>query len=262
MIYYFSATGNSRYVAERLADAIGEQATSILDLIRTNEHHITLPQGETLVFVLPTYHYSVPNIVRDWLQQTHIDCQASNKVYVVATYGTSSGYLVRKMSRWLAQKKITVTGAAGICMPDTFTPHHDLSDKVAVERINQEADKAIDTLCEQIKAGEKIRFKETMPRFVCAGWHWYAYRHFTTEPFTVSEACIGCGLCAKNCTSQVIEMQADTYESDKKIKQHPVWTNTHCEMCLRCLHSCPKFAIQYGDKTRAHGQYRHAKFSN
>lgn len=28
-------------------------------------------------------------------------------------------------------------------------------------------------------------------------------------------------------------------------------------MCLGCLHRCPKFAIQYDDRTREHGQYRH-----
>ena len=28
-------------------------------------------------------------------------------------------------------------------------------------------------------------------------------------------------------------------------------------MCLGYLHRCPKFAIQYDDKTKDHGQYLH-----
>ena len=38
---------------------------------------------------------------------------------------------------------------------------------------------------------------------------------------------------------------------DKK----PVWVKDKCVMCLGCLHRCPKFAIQYEDKTKTHGQY-------
>ena len=29
----------------------------------------------------------------------------------------------------------------------------------------------------------------------------------------------------------------------------PVWVKERCAMCLRCLHRCPKFAIQYGKST-------------
>ena len=30
-------------------------------------------------------------------------------------------------------------------------------------------------------------------------------------------------------------------------------------MCLGCLHRCPKFAIQYGSRTKKHGQYTNPK---
>lgn len=63
----------------------------------------------------------------------------------------------------------------------------------------------------------------------------------------VYEMCIGCGLCARKCPIQAIEIQ------DKK----PVWVKKKCALCFRCLHHCPKFAIQYGNgKTKLHGQYR------
>jgi Fe-S-cluster-containing hydrogenase component 2 len=67
-----------------------------------------------------------------------------------------------------------------------------------------------------------------------------------TSNLHVEESCIGCGLCAKKCPVQAIEMQ------NKK----PVWVKDKCVMCLGCLHRCPKFAIQYGNgKTKEHGQY-------
>ena len=68
-----------------------------------------------------------------------------------------------------------------------------------------------------------------------------------TKNFYVEDACIGCGLCAKKCPVQAIEIK------NKK----PVWVKNQCALCLRCLHHCPKFAIQYGNgKTKQHGQYR------
>ncbi|MDY5082979.1 MAG: EFR1 family ferrodoxin, partial [Candidatus Limivicinus sp.] len=68
-----------------------------------------------------------------------------------------------------------------------------------------------------------------------------------TKNLHVENACIGCGLCARKCPVQAIEMKNKT----------PVWVKDKCVMCLGCLHRCPKFAIQYGNgkATKKHGQY-------
>ena len=68
-----------------------------------------------------------------------------------------------------------------------------------------------------------------------------------TANLTVTADCVGCGLCAKKCPVQAIEIR------EKK----PVWVKEHCVMCLGCLHRCPKNAIECGPNTRKHGQYIH-----
>ena len=56
----------------------------------------------------------------------------------------------------------------------------------------------------------------------------------------------------------------NTAETEKtetnKLGKTPVWTAERCALCLGCLHRCPKFVINYNNKTQSHGQYLHSKY--
>lgn len=54
MIYYFTGTGNSRYIARELHQQLNEDYISMNTLIRNNDHSLQNIQG-TLVFVVPAY---------------------------------------------------------------------------------------------------------------------------------------------------------------------------------------------------------------
>ena len=51
------------------------------------------------------------------------------------------------------------------------------------------------------------------------------------------DLCISCGLCAKDCPSQAIEMVA---VGEKK---HPLFHLDLCIFCYQCAESCPRHAI-------------------
>lgn len=57
MIIYFSATGNSKYVAERIARELNDTAISIIDCIETETYDFTLSDGEKIGIVSPTAVY-------------------------------------------------------------------------------------------------------------------------------------------------------------------------------------------------------------
>ena len=240
MILYFSATGNSKYVAERIAKAIGTKAISIQEIT-----------GETLTdvhgMVSPTYAWGIPNIVEEFLQ-THKLGTHEGKCFYIATYGTTPG-----ASWYLAQKALNAGSDSsfdafyGVRMPDIWTPIFNLSDREKVARINANAEMQIEEIIYLVQSKAAGNYmKSRLPAAVRAVYPFWYDRMRKTEHFAVTDDCVGCGLCEKKCPVQAIEMK------DGK----PVWIKEQCTMCLGCLHRCPKFAIQYGKKTAKHGQYR------
>ncbi len=85
MILFFSATGNCKYVAARLAQATGQEILSIVDCIRSDRHTF---QDETIGIVSPCYFWGLPSIVREFLEGAHFQ---ADYLYFVVTYGTTPG---------------------------------------------------------------------------------------------------------------------------------------------------------------------------
>ena len=54
MIFYFSATGNDQYIAERIAGKTGDRIISIREAVDQNHVEVTLADEENLGFVIPT----------------------------------------------------------------------------------------------------------------------------------------------------------------------------------------------------------------
>ena len=66
MVLFFTGTGNSRYIAERIAEALGDEFLSMNDHIKAGDYS-PVEADERLVIVTPTYAWRIPRIVRDWL---------------------------------------------------------------------------------------------------------------------------------------------------------------------------------------------------
>ena len=81
MILYFSATGNSKYVAQRIAEFLGEKAVSILA--------DDLPDEPIKGLVTPVYALGLPDIVEKFLLENKL--QKQDYLFFVATYGTTPG---------------------------------------------------------------------------------------------------------------------------------------------------------------------------
>lgn len=246
MIFYFSATGNSKYVTTRLAQATNDTAVSITECLKKRILTFDIKENERIGFVTPTYNWGLPIVVIDFLEQMNLKMTGKHYVYHVLTYGTSTGQAHDMMSKYLVKKQISLDGKFNIRMVDTWTPIFNLSDKEKNKRVTDAAEGLIAEVSNKVKMQLGGDFNHSkLPRMISAiGYSQYSNGR-KTRKFKVEDSCIGCNLCAKICPVGAIEMQDDK----------PVWIKNQCTLCLGCLHRCPKFAIQYGKHTKKHGQF-------
>lgn len=243
MIVYFSATGNSKYAAERIAAAINDRAISIED----DCYDIVLGDGECLGIVMPTHFWALPVPMKDYLQKMKLHRQGRHYIFTVSTYGTTAGCSGEEARHLLRDNNIRLSAAFQIKMPDNWTVAFDLSDKKKVEEQNRKAEKNIDRVIAMILDRKKGNFTHLRtPYMVYPITSKLFDKVRVTKNLTVEDSCIGCGLCAQKCPVRAIEIQ----------NGKPVWVKERCALCFRCLHHCPKFAIQFGNgATKKHGQY-------
>lgn len=249
MIFYFSATGNCKYVADRVAAATGERCISVTACMQTQQLAFVPAEGEAVGVVTPVYFWGLPSIVKEFLQRVQLGRPAY--LWFAATYGTTSGQAGHFAAEYLQKKGLALDARFSVKMPDTWTPMFDLSDKAKVQRINLAAEAQIDELIRHIGRRDRGDFmRSKVPMFAVRLYHPHCDRVRRTANLAVSDACVGCGLCARNCPASAIELRGGK----------PVWVKEQCVMCLACLHHCPKFAIQCGGKTAGHGQYVHPPY--
>lgn len=246
MIFYFSATGNSRHASEMVLRD-DEKLVSISEAVKNNELNFNIDDN-TLGFVFPVYYYGIPQIVADFIEKSQIKIHEKTYVYILMTCGGTTANAAKFIIKSLENKGIKTDAVFSVKMVDTYVPLFKLADKEEQKRTNFSADIELKRIKEKIsqkRSGDKNRLKGRFPKALTFfSYPFYKYRRFTKK-FYVEDTCIGCGLCEKICPSQAIEIQ------DGK----PVWIKKQCSLCLGCLHRCPKESIQYGSKTKKSGRY-------
>ncbi len=94
MVFYFSATGNSKYVAERIGREFGGQVINISDATRNNEYKYQVEDEEKVFFIFPVYFYGLPNLVSAFIKNYSLLAETPD-VCGIGTYGGSCGAVDR-----------------------------------------------------------------------------------------------------------------------------------------------------------------------
>lgn len=247
MILYFSATGNSKYIAVKIAEELNDNAYNIEEYIKIGKYDFDLQDEKYFGIVNPTYFFGLPKIVEDYFNTVVFNNTDGVYCFNIATYGTSTGAANKYMGEILKRKGLILKGRFGIKTVDTWTPMFDLTNKEKIKKKENKIAKQIIAVSERIKRQKNCCYNGFgLPKWIADLYHNGNYVDGgKTDKFKVANDCISCGLCERQCPSRAIEMK------DGK----PVWIKEKCNLCLRCLHRCPEFAISYGEKSKMHGQY-------
>ena len=151
MVLYFTGTGNSRYIAQHIAEAIDDELLSMNDRIKAGDYS-PVETDERLVIVTPTYAWRIPRIVRDWLAETDFPCGA--QAWFVMTCGSEIGNAAQYNYALCQEKQLTYMGTAQIVMPENYIAMFDAPQAEEARQIVAKAEPDIDRVTSVIAANQ------------------------------------------------------------------------------------------------------------
>ena len=117
MVVYYTGTGNSRYVAQRFAAALGDDLITANEYIK-NDTSADLHSDRPWVFVSPTYGWQIPHIFADFLRRGRFT--GSKKAYFVMTCGSEIGNAGSCIAALCADIGLDYQGVLQVVMPENY----------------------------------------------------------------------------------------------------------------------------------------------
>lgn len=281
-VYYFSGTGNSMYIARKMANMTHAELLSIKDAFYENE---IVPAADIIGLVFPVYNHRVPYIVKRFVERlSNLD---SKYIFAICTYGDSPCIALEYLSGLISARGGRLSCGFGVKMPYNYiAPLPGITGlfqpfvlrEVPGEqqrKILSEADQKVQAIYDAIGAQKsgyiEIEYQK-LEHFV----DFFNLRELLQKPvwlkisgysgkcdvpyiesvrlmdagFHYDEHCVRCGTCAKMCPVGNIKMSVEG----------PVWLH-QCEQCFACLQWCPKAAIQFRSGTAGRKRYHHPEVS-
>lgn len=232
-IFYFTATGNSLYVAKK----IGGELYSIPKMIKEGKYDF---EDEAIGFVFPCHAFGMAKIVSDFMKKANFK---ATYFFSIMTYGASPFSGLRNMELVGRESGIKFNYTNEILMVDNFLPTFKMEDEVKnknPKEIEEKLNEIIDDITNRRNSLVKKGFASNVlskygRRLADKLSHNYAIKNFK-----VMDNCTSCKVCEKVCPANNI-----------KVEKKPEFLHK-CEGCLACIHHCPQNAIHLkSEKSKA-----------
>lgn len=221
-ILYFSSTGNSLYIAQKVQSALGGKICYI------PKYDGDGGEFERIFLITPIYSYGMPLHVFDLLPRL----DKTKELTVIQNYGGMAGGADYLVYSYAMSYGLNIKRVYKMKMPENFTLTFTVP-KFYLKGILRKANSRINNIIEKIKSGDsnipkKCKTKEKKYLKNKSNWH------LIGENFSVTQDCIKCGKCVTLCPVDNISLQDNNVVFGDK-----------CVACLGCYHRCPKKAIIY-----------------
>ncbi len=251
MVLFFSATGNTEFVARRCADLLGDGCVDLLPKIKEGDFS-EIHSEKPFVICTPIYVCEIPRFVRRFLKK--ISLTGNRNAYFIFTSGGYDGIAGARASSLCRRMKLRYMGGVNIVMPQNYiaTKLYDMPTEDQIKKTLESAAEKIPQTAETIRSGEKIRhrhiflieFLVILP--VAPFWAKFV---MTAKRFYAKDSCGGCGKCTRVCPLNNISIS----------NGRPVWGKS-CTHCMACIENCPKDSIEYGKISEGKVRYNFKKY--
>src|SRR5574344_1935072 len=152
MIFYFTGTGNSKWIAELLGKKLNERVVAINDLLRSDliNYDFEVMPDERIGLVFPVYSWGSPAPIGLFLDRLNL--KNATNLFAVATCGGNAGFTNKILQKLLLKKGFTLTSCHTVEMPNCYIliPGFDVdSDEVANRKISL-APSRVDQIAEAV----------------------------------------------------------------------------------------------------------------
>ncbi|MGB2579583.1 ferredoxin [Elusimicrobium simillimum] len=237
-IFYFTATGNSLYIAKQF----GGELYSIPQLLKSNE---LVFEDDVIGLVFPCYGLAAPYLVREFIARATLK---SPYIFTVMTYGNTFGDSAGWFKDFAAKNNVNINYCDGILMVDNYLPMFDIAKQKAEDK---HIPANLARILDDIKAGKNYIRKgglgDKLFSFAVHTYLGFKPSSSLVKDFYVTDKCNSCKTCVKVCPKDNICVP----EGGK-----PIYSN-HCEFCLACINLCPQHAIELPvEKDPARGRFK------
>lgn len=244
IILYFTATGNSLYIARQLADE-NTELLSIPQMMKQGRRDF---EADEIGIIYPIYGHIPPNMVREFIKEAKL---TADYKFAVLTYGNRKCNAVEiwnEISRKAGKPFDYITT---IVMVDNWLPSFDMNEQMKI-------DKHIPENLQRISADLAARkhwhepFTE-LERSQHEGFLQASgvnpetgFLMRSQDAFLITDACIGCGICTEVCPRGNYELTSTG-----------VKTEGNCDFCFACIQNCPQKAIQFKERKEVNPNARY-----
>lgn len=249
MVFFFTGTGNSGWVAREAAKAFSDRVIAIGDYFKEESPIFALEPDEKVGFVFPIHSWGVPPVVVSFIKRVNFTGYINQQLYCIMTCGDQCGNAREMTVSLLADKGMTIRHIYSVQMPNNYIvmKGFGIDSKELVEKKKSTAATLLPRLFNAIATDSPVdHYLKGGLSFIKSGFIYKMFCKYSIDdkPFSVSDNCNSCGLCAKKCPIGNISF----------IDGKPIWEG-NCTQCLACIHYCPRRAIEYGKATKSQGRY-------